>query len=296
MLIDELEKASQRLQELYERLKGQEKTYRMTVDRSVREEITQTKKEIRREKYLTKLIIMDHVFEMAPLKKHFPELFNTLLEDQYIGSVLDQKKYWADAWTIKDPKTEIANIRKERKQLKDAKASMENWPGDVETKAIIATWPVLKGHLTKDTMTKEEVLAQITQLDLEKRNRGWTCLINQGLVEDIVNQYAKKVSLASKRLIVTEEYLKKSKGSGTVHEYNAMKEYITTKKKKELLEKKLSHLFLANMEYFRAFKKMGKGIKTGGFSDVSLGFIRNAYLPKFDEKEWLEEMKKRIEN
>ncbi len=294
MLIDYLEGTSAELRKMKSSFQEMNRQYRKFYSRDIRSEMTSLKSEIQKlRREINEQLYFD-LEELILIKKHFPDFFNTLLEDDCIGELVKSK-----AWLIErkeeskeEATARLKKIKSERKQLCDARAFLDTWPRTkIDSKSLTATWPILKG-LVKGELEKSDALESIKKKDNELKREGWKELINESMVDLPLKRFLARIKKLHMQEEEKEYAMHHAKGKGSVKEYDALKELESVQKERTRAEKLCIHLLLANRNYLIKIKKK-KQFGRSGPTDLER-LAMKIQLKKISENPWLREMKERL--
>ncbi len=296
MLVDYLEGAAVELKEMQERLIELDKEYRKQFDRQVREEMNYVKKEIARKKREIDERIYSNFEELRLIKKHFPALFNIFIEDELIGPVLKKRAWLLDFKELQKKECEriLHDIKSKRAELKEAKEFLKGWVGRIDAKSMIATWNVLKGVL-KDEVDKSDALAIIEETDRKLRRESWLVILNNPFILKPLHKFFRMLKKANEDEYEKEALLQKTKGHGTLAEYNATKELRKVKKKRMRIERICRHILLANSAFLNKIRKQKMTWRDGTIEKFMKSFLEKLETKPIEEKKWIKEMKKKLE-
>ncbi len=293
MLVDYLENASVELRKMEGKIQELDKQYRKYLDKQLRQEITGAKKELSRKRTEIYEEIMKSMQEIYLLKKYFPQLLDVFTEDKQIGNLLRKKSWLFDFRNVAATNDELEDLRKKRNDLSDAKDFLKKWVGRIDSKSLNATWPILKGKI-KDESDRDEVIAAIEEEWKVLNKRGWLLTLREPYIMKPFRRIMKKLNKASEGVVQKNIDLEKSKGKGTLTEYNSSKELKKAQKKKRTLERKCLHLLYANPEFLMKLKGETRWSqkKIDLFAD---NFVKRIEFVPINEERWLREMRKRVE-
>ncbi|MBU0532212.1 hypothetical protein KKB44_01835 [Candidatus Micrarchaeota archaeon] len=295
LFIDYLEETAQTLRELTERLQKLDQQYRVCYDRDVRREMSLIKKEIKAKKSEVKHNLLLNLEEFRCLHKYFPDMLQVFMEDEYVGPVLSKKAWLLDFRSVptKLAAAKLKQLRKWRLQLKDAKKTLVSWIGEVNARAFVATYPVLRGHL-QGNLEKDEAMEILDKVDKLLLKEGWLLLISDSLIKIPVTKFMNKIQdLRSKELVAKVEF-QRARGKGTVKETEALRKLEKINHKKEHYEKMLTQVLLSNPDYLRSLKKKKHWLSRERYGAFEK-FVNTITPHKVKERAWLNEMKKRLE-
>ncbi|MDO8553636.1 MAG: hypothetical protein Q7S22_02420 [Candidatus Micrarchaeota archaeon] len=292
MLVDYLEKSSEELRMLEEKIQKLDEEYRKCFDKEIRQEMDGIKKEVRHKKTEVYEQLMKNIQEIYLLKKYYPALLDVFLEDTQIGMILRRKKWLFDFKILTATNKDLAEVKNKRKELSDARDFLKKWVGKIDSKSLVATWSMLKGKI-KGENEKDEVLTIIQNEEDALKKRGWLIILHEPYIIKPLKKIMKKIKKTSEDVTQKSMDVEKSKGNGTVAEYNATKALREAQKKKKMVEKKCKHLLYANPEFLMKIKTETRWDK------MKVDIFTNNFIKKIDytpikEELWLREMKKKI--
>jgi hypothetical protein len=295
LLIDYLEDAAEYLRKKTEKLQKLDEQYRHSYDRDLKREMGLVRQEIRKKRAEITTELLVNLEEFRYLKKYFPELLQTFMEDEYIGNVLSRKAWLLDFEQLppQQAAAKLEQLKIFRAQLKDAKKFLKKWVGKVGARAFVATYPALKGHLKKD-MEKDEVLEIIDEADKQLRREGWLLLITDSLIQIPTSKFLDKIRKFKYEEMMAEAASNRAKGRGTIAEANALRKLKKVRRRLEHYENVLKQVLLTNPSYLREIKKKKQWLsrEKGGTLEK---FAEKVTPHKVKERSWLNDMKKRIE-
>ncbi len=295
LLIDYLEDATSYLQEKTTRLRKLDDQYRKIYDRDIKREIGLIKQEIRKKRSEIINNILLNLDEFTYLNKYFPELLQTFIEDEYIGKIIS-KKVWLLNFKQMPPKEAVAmleQIKSWRMQLKDAKKLLiTKWVGKVDSRAFVATYPMLKGHIKND-LERDEVITIIDRVDKGLLREGWLILITDALIEIPIAKFMTKISRLQYLELMANGDFTRARGRGTVGEVSAMRKLEKIKRKKQHYENILTQVLLANPAYLRKLKTNKNWLAKNKQTTLQK-FVECITPHKVKERAWFNEMKKRL--
>ncbi|MBD3209879.1 hypothetical protein GF318_00685 [Candidatus Micrarchaeota archaeon] len=294
LLIEYLEDAAEKIRSLTMKLRKLDRHYRRCYDRDVRREMGIVKKEIKKLKSEVKYELLLNLEEFRYLDKYFPELLKTFMEDEYIGPVLEKKSWLLHYKSIppREAAMRLEQVKRWRLQLREATKTLNEWVGTVRSRAFVATFPVLRGHM-KGEMEKDEVREIIRKVDKLLLKEGWLLLISDSLIKIPISKYMNKIQLLKSQEIYAVADLRKAKGKGTVKETRALRRLEKIRKRKHHYENMLKQILLSNPSYLRSLKRKKNWLsreQRGAFDK----FIEGLTPHKVKEMAWLDEMKKKL--
>jgi hypothetical protein len=294
LLIEYLEDASQKLQKKREEFHRLSRQYKKFYSKDIREEMDIVRKEINSKHREINEKLYECLNELTLIRIYFPDLYNIFLEDEAIGKLINKKSWLLDRTDLTKQKaqTELNKIKSERAQLREAEKFVKKWPREkIDSKSIKATWPVLKKDLNGD-LDKGDMLAIIGKKDKELKKSGWLVLIGESMIDIPLARFTQKIREFAKEEQEKHEGAKAAKGKGSVKEYGATKELAAAMSKRKKYERMLRHLLLANRKYLEMIKKKNKWDPSQA---LLKDLISQISLNKVDEKQWLKEMRNRLE-
>ncbi len=296
MLVDYLEESAEFIEKKRKKYQELGKQYHKVYQKDIREEMDRVKKKIRRRRAGVREKIMEHMGEFRCIKKYYPELFITYLEDNCLGPTIKRMEWLAEIKPInlENAVKKLDKIREKRAQLRDAKGFLKKWVGPVNAKSFGAAYPVLKGHLKGD-MDKEAVAERIETLQKKFRKEGWKIIVSSPhLLGSMLERLMARLNHEKLEAKGAKEKYEDAKDRGSVREYNALLKMKSAKRKISRTERHMRHLLLSNPELLRAIKKSSIRIlkeRKAAFEK----FVEDIHVPRLNEKNWLKEMRKRLE-
>lgn len=299
MLVDYLEEASADLRELDSKLVKLSHQYKQFYYAELREEMNGIKKKIHKKKQE----IIDNIYknsqEFFLIKKHFPQFFQLLKEDEQLAKIFEQVS-WLSDFKILDSKQAssiITEIKKQRAIIREIKDFLKKWTGKIDSRSLIATWDILKGELTGE-LEKDEVLQVLNRKNKELRRKGWLVMLNEPFIFKQLAKIFEKLKKLRNEVIEKKTEVEKSKGKGTLAESAKLKELKKTESKKRKLERMCEHMLLVNHAFLIKIKSQKPSFrtnyKTENINNVVLSIINNLNVKTIDEKKWLAEMKNKL--
>lgn len=293
MLVDYLEEAAEQLKEKKEAFRNLNRQYKLFYSRDIREEMKLLKAEINKKNHEVNEQLYENLRELLLLKKYFPDLYEVLKDDESIGRLIKKKDWLLDRKEEKKMKAEekLNEIRDKRVQLRDARKFLKKWPRPtIDAKSLIATWPILKGAI-KGELDKEDVIAAIKDKNKELKRAGWLILINESMVELPLSIFLGKIKSLRSEEEEKKAKMKEAEGKGSVKEYESLKEFKEAQKTRIKAERKCRHLLLASQGFLEKIKKNRKWKKPTDLEKL----VSQITIQKINEKEWLRDMRKRLE-
>jgi hypothetical protein len=295
LLIDYMQDASLKIQELTESLQKLDVQYRRSYDRDTRREMSVIKTEIKKTKNDARNELLFRLEEFRYLDKYFPELLKTFMEDNHIGPVMKKKAWLLDFKPVpaKQAAMKLDQLKVSRMQLMDAKKTLVGWVGDVSKKAFVATYPILEGHMKGD-MDKDEALEMVEKVSKLLLREGWLLLISDSLIKIPIAKFMNRIQKLRTMEMQAEMLFAKARGKGTVAETAALRELEKIRTKKDHYERILRQVLLSNPKYLRSMKRKKDWLSREGQSGFEK-FIQGVTPHKVKERAWLNEMKKKID-
>jgi len=293
MFVDYLEDEAEKLRKMSEKLHELSQQYRDFFDPQLREEMHVIKKKIRREQFIIRDEAFSNILELRLLKKYFPNFFEELKNDEFIGKTLSRMEWLLDFKELKNASKEFEKIKKSRKELKEAKKFVSKWVGKMDHSSIEATWKVLKGNI-EDEMVKDDVLEIIDNLDLELKRKGWLVLMNEPLVYGRVSKFIEKIKISREDEFSKKHSLHQVQGLGTKNEYKAEKEYREAVKRKKYSDKRLEHFLQSNPSFLANIKKNKTTWRDKVTSNFMKNFSKKVSVKRLNEQVWVKEMKEKL--
>ena len=294
MLIDYLEDATQELRTLEERLISLGREYQIMRDPETRDQMAQLKKELKKKKFQLLEYLYEHLQELTFLKKNFPEYVTVLLEEPSLSEILNRISWLFDYKEL--PSQECTQallaIKKERKQLRDARDFLKKWVGPIDQKSLVATWPLLKGEL-RPNMDTDEIVAVIKKKNKELRKKGWLIMIHEPFIKVILDKISERIKALKKTEFEKQTELKKGIDQGIYKQETLLKERKKTEKERIGLERRFKHILLAGYPYLFKLKQQKTWREEKGDLFLS-GLVRTIPTSALDEKLWLKEARKKL--
>jgi hypothetical protein len=290
-----LEEAAAYLREKKERLKKLDEQYRHIYDHDIKKEMAQVRQEMAKKSSEVTSELLYNLDEFRAVHKYYPELLQAFMEDEYIGKVISGKAWLLDYKPVppQQAAAKLEQLREWRAQLRDAKKFMRRWVGTVDSKAILATYPVLRGYLS-GVVDKEEALHAIAKADKILLKEGWLLLISDSLIQIPIAKFMTKINNLRYEELQAQASLGRSMGKGTVAETVALRKYQEVSKKRQHYERVLIQVLLANPNYLRSLKK--KKSWTSRERSGNLDKIAQGITPRtIKERVWLNQMRKKLE-
>ncbi|MBS3067514.1 hypothetical protein J4450_02330 [Candidatus Micrarchaeota archaeon] len=295
MLIEYLEQSAADLRALEQRLLGMANQYRMFMDRDIREQMEELKKEIRKNQAKILSKVYAHMQEFVLLKRHFPGFFQVLKEDQYLSRVINRIE-WLFEFKKLDAATcqvELLKIKEQRKQLREAKEFLKKWVGKVDKKSMEATWPILKDQIA-DKMDRDEVRGIIKNKNKELRRKGWLLIINEPFIISVLNRLFEKLKKIREQEAEIKLEIERLKGKNIYARSDAEKKLKLVTKERKKMERKCEHVLLANYEYLLKIKKQRPTWRDKTANMFMQNLIEKININPINEKLWIEELNKKL--
>ncbi|MFH0737797.1 MAG: hypothetical protein V1827_04415 [Candidatus Micrarchaeota archaeon] len=295
LLIEFLEEASAYLKEKKERLKELNRLHLKVYDRDIKKEMSQARSDIAKKTSEVYNMILMNLEEYRALDKYYPELLHAFMEDEYIGKILT-KKSWLLEFQSMPPRAAAAKLqelRGSRAQLRDAKRFLRGWVGSVDSRALGATYPALRGYST-GLLDKQDAIALVEKVDKILLREGWLVLLSDSLINIPIAKYMGKANALYFEELQAQAQLNRVRGKGTVAETSALRKLQAISKERAHYERLVMQILLSNPGYLRSLKK-----KKGWLSREKKGNldrIAQSLTPHtIKERVWLDEMRKKIE-
>lgn len=294
MLIDYLEDASEELKKDILKYQKLGRKYHRIHQKDIREEMERVKKEIKKKRSEIRSRILENLDEFKCVKKYYPELFQMYLDDEALGKVIKKTEWLAEVKPMEFEKAakSLGEIKEKREQLRDAKEFLGKWVGKVNARSFGATYPVLKEHL-EGKMEKRDVIEKIKKLQKKLKKDGWKVIVSSPqLLGMVLERFMEKLKFRQILAREKEALYEQAIGKGSVAEFRAKREFERAERKLRKTKKSIRQLLQSNPGLLRALKKMN--IRTKKRTELEL-FAENVTSKKVNEKEWLKEIRKRIE-
>jgi hypothetical protein len=295
LLVDYLEDSASYLREKREKLRKLEETFKKIYDRDIKKEMAEIKIEIRKKQSEVNYQLLLNLEEFRALNKYYADLLNVFMDDEYIGKVIG-KKAWLLDFRQTPPKlaaAKLQQIKQWRSQLRDAKAFLRKWVGRVDARSIVATYPVLRGHMSGE-MDKEEALAAVDRADRVLLREGWLLLISDSLIQIPLAKFMTNINKLRYEEVQASHAMNQARGRGTVAETAALRKFQEITRRRQHYEKMIEQVLLANPRYLKALKKDKNWLAKNRSS--SLDKLVQGVSPKsIKERVWLNRMRKKLE-
>ena len=295
LLIDYLEESAAYLRERREKLNKLEDQFKRIYDRDIKKEMAEIKLDMARKNSEIINQLLFNLEEFRALHKYFPDLLAVYMEDEHIGRVLTKKSWLLDFRNVppQQAAAKLQELRSWRAQLRDAKGTLRGWVGQVEAKAFVATYPVLRGYMRED-LYKDDAIEVIKKVDKILLREGWLLLISDSLIEIPLAKYMGRIHNLRYEEIKAKAHYNRTVGrGGTVAETTALRRLQEIQKKKKHYENAVVQILLSNPGYLKAIKKKKDWLskdKSGALDQIARGITPHS----LKERIWFNEMKKRL--
>ena len=195
----------------------------------------------------------------------------------------------------KECEKKLLEIKNKRTQLREARDFLKVWVGKIDAKSLVATWHVLKDVL-REEVEKGEALTEMEELDKKLRQEGWLVILNDPLILRPLHRFFRELKKANESEFERAGALEKTKGRGTLAEYNAAKELRKAKKKQKKWERLCRHILLANSNFLNKIRKQKMTWRDSTADKFMKKFLEKLEVKPIDEKKWVKDMKKKLEN
>ncbi len=294
MLVEELEEKAAELMRKKDELRELNRQYKQFYSRDLREEMAAKKAEMAKVRAEVSELVWDNLAELGLIKAYFPGFFAALAEDPGIGAVIRKREWMINRKEEGKAAAEkkLREIRGMRKQLRDAREFVSKWPrAELDARSIVATWPVLKGALEGD-VHRTDALSAIEKKDRHLIREGWHALLNGSMVIVPLKRFLNIVHTLKAEESAKQHEMAKSKGRGSVTEYEAKREYEEAKARRERMEHLCRHLLAASPAFLDA---MRKELKAGRKEKGDLErIVAMTPVKRINEREWLKEMRAKL--
>ncbi len=296
LLVEYLEEASAFLRDKKARLKVLDAQYRKMYDRDIKKEGVLLRAEMSRKHSEITSELLYNLDEFRALHKYYPELLQAFMEDEYVGRILSKKAWLLDFKSLpaQEAAARLEQLRAWRMQLRDAKKFLKRWVGTVNARSLVATFPVLRGHLSGE-MDKVDAIAAIEKADRMLLREGWLLLIGDALIQIPIAKFMGKINDLLFKEMQAKADLSRSMGRGTVAETVALRKFQEISKKRQHYERVLTQVLLANPEYLRRMKKTKNWLsreRAGNLEKLVKGITPHT----IKERAWLDRMRKKLES
>jgi len=295
LLVDYLEEASAYLRTKKERLKVLDSQYKRIYDRDIKKEGVIIRTEMAKKNSEITNELLFNLDEFRALHKYYPELLQAFMEDEYVGRIISKKAWLLDFHSLppQEAAAKLEQLRLWRLQLRDAKKFLKRWVGTVNARSLVATFPVLRGHITGE-MDKVDAIAAIDNADKMLLKEGWLLLIGDSLIQIPIAKFMNLINDLLYKEMQAKADLNRSLGRGTVAETVALRKYQGVQKERMHYERVLTQVLLANPEYLRKLKKKKTWLtreKAGNLDKLVNGITPHT----IKERVWLDKMRKKLE-
>jgi hypothetical protein len=297
MLVEYLDDAAKDMSELKVKAQSIRKKYDSTADRDLLNEIASLNKKAKIKKMSIWENIYENVEEFRFMKKHFPQLFQIYAEDDAIGKFVRKKEWLAnfEQMSPSEALRKIEQIKNELKQIKKIKKASKNWQKPFTDNMLGENWEKLKLKITDKTDHDE--LDFILNEEADKlRREGWRVVLNEPLIMKPVSLFLERLKNAILEEQSAKQKMEESNGRGIYWEHKAKRDYELAVRKRKNIEVCCKHLLLSNPQFLKKFKKQGMFWRDRNIAEFMKVFFESINVPEINEKEWLIEMKKKLES
>ncbi|MFN7991685.1 MAG: hypothetical protein U0R44_06015 [Candidatus Micrarchaeia archaeon] len=294
LLIDYLEESAAYLRERKEKLKALDAQFRRVYDSDLKHEMAEIRRDIAKKDSEVTTELLYNLEEFRSLNKYYPALLQVFMEDEYIGKVIAKKAWLLDYRPLppQEAAAKLGQLRAWRKQLKDARKALKHWVGTVDSRAFVATFPVLRGQMSGE-LDKIDAIAAIDKTDKLLLKEGWLLLISDSLIEIPIAKFMTNINQLRYQEITAQTDFSRSRGRGTVAETKALRNLQSITKSKQHYERALTQMLLANPNYLKELKKRKDWLsrdKGGNLEKLAKGITPHT----IKERVWLNEMRKKV--
>jgi len=295
-LVEYLDNAAKEIEVMKQKVKHLREKYRETEDKDLLNEIANMYKIANIKKRGIWETIYENIEEFRFMKKHFPRLFEVYIEDEAIGKLIRKKEWLADF--VERGKTEaqekLGELKKGIMLLKEIKHESKNWETPFASKMFGDAWQYVEGRIEKKT-TRDELL-QIVDNEIEKlRKHGWGVILNEPFILKHLHRFFNGLKNAVNVESVVRRKMEQSKGQGTYWEYKAKQELNSAIMGRKRAERLCRHLLMANPKFLKNFKAQNMVWRDKDVAIFIKKFLDEISVPEINEKEWVKEMKKKLE-
>jgi hypothetical protein len=294
LLIEYLEQASDYLREHKIQIHKLERQFRTVYDTDLKRESTALWRDVRRKKgeIIDQLLL--NLDEFRALRKYFPEVLQTILEDKYVGPVVSKKIWLLD---FKQTPSQLATMKLEqllqwRLELKAARESLRGSVGTINANHLLTRFPILRGFISGD-LAKADVIDAITKAEKVVLREGWLLLLSDSLIKIPITKFLGKVNQHSYEEMIAKKNLARVIGKGTVAETIAGRKLEEVSRNKNRYERILRQILLANPGYLRSLKQKKSWMSREKQTGLDK-FVKNITPHTLKERAWLDEMKKKL--
>lgn len=287
-ILGQIKQNEQQLQILNEK-------YNKLLDKDLRVEINSLRQEIAKGKLHIRKIVFYNIEEISLIKKYFPDFFKMICDYETLGKIVSARE-----WLLELPKYEKKNgekilkeIRQKRIEAKQAKQTLLKWVGEIDTKAIGATWPFLKNKIQK-TDDVEDIIEKVLEEEKELRRKGWAVLLSEGFILETFKKNLIRLEKLKATMFEAKQECEKSSGKGTIAEYNAKKDYEGAEKQYKKIETFCSEILLSNPLFLIKIKSDPVIYSKDAMKHQIANFISKLKIQKIDIKNWKVQMKAKI--
>lgn len=295
LLIDYLEGAASYMKEKKERLRKLEEQYKRIYDTDLKREMADIRRDMTKKSSEITTELLYNLVEFRALSKYYPELLEVYLDDEYIGRIISKKAWLLDYKPLPADQAaaKLQQLQQWRAQLKDARGFMRRWVGTIDAKALIATYPALRGAV-QGSLYKDDALAAIKKADRMLLKEGWLLLIGDTLIQIPIAKFQARINQLRYDESAAKAELGRAMGKGTVAETVALRKYQEVSKKKQHYERALTQLLLANPEYLKKLKKKKNWLSRE--RQGNLDRLVASITPRtIKERVWLDQMRKKLD-
>ncbi|MEK6982185.1 MAG: hypothetical protein AABX38_04610 [Candidatus Micrarchaeota archaeon] len=297
LFIDKIEGVVTQIQQKEQKLQVLNEKYKKLLDKDLRNEINELKQGINQDRLHIRKIVFYGIQEISLIKKYFPEFFKLLCEYEVIGKVISAKEWLLELpnYDKKNGQKELILIRQQRKEAKQAKETLLKWVGQIDPKAIGATWPFLKNKIGPREQA-EDILEKVSQEEKELRRKGWAILLSDEFILDTFKKNLIRLEKLRGKLFEVKKACEKSSGKGTIAEYDAKKDYEEAEKNYKKIETFCNEILLSNPQFLLKIKS-DQTIYSKDQTRIQItNFISKLKIQKINLKNWKEQMRIRIKN
>jgi len=294
LLIDYLEDSSAYIRERKQTLHKLERQYRQMYSRDTKKEMHDIEEDIRRKQAELTQELLTRLEELRFLKKYFPDLLQTYMEDEYVGKTITRKAWLLDFQEIPPQQAAagLAALRAQRAKVRQARNFVKRWVGPLNMRSFLATYPFLRGQV-RAQMDKEDVLAAVDKADRVLRRQGWLLLLTQSLIGIPLAKFMARLAQFRYQEAEAQRDCQRTRGQGSVAEVGSLRKLEKARRGREHYGNVLKQILLANPDYLRSIKKSRNWLSRKKETDLQrLAETVNPFT--VHERAWLDEMKKRL--
>lgn len=295
MLVEYLDSASMEMQKIKETARKLYAQYDETLDRDIRNELLILQKKAAIKKRAIWATIYENLEEFRFMKKHFPQLFRVYAEDEYIGRIVSAKEWLADFREMRhlDAEDRLADIKADIRLLKELKSRLNSIEEPYTEEKLGDAWKLVEGKASEKTDRHE--LGGVIDGELKRLRRdGWAIRLNEPFVIKHINDFLGRLKDAINDEVESQRRFEDSRGRGTFWEYKAKQELDLAIKNRKRIERLTKHILVANPQFLSKFKRQHMIWRNKEVSEFMKKFMAEIDLPSINEKEWVEEMKRKI--